>query len=188
MTYPTARKPYFLGKKPETFSQGREEFDPYAGLTPQEVVFVEDYVRKGDAMMAALQAGYSHKESLGAYLMLSKPAIRRAVRVLRATQRESYRQIRSLAARGALETSILMIQDEATPAQVRAMLISRLMDDADITPSRDMQEDFGNDAVLEAVSSKKVELALQEYVEGMKVVVETKNTQEEGADVHNPNE
>ena len=177
MSLPAKRKVHEITQRRESprFASG-DELDPFAGLTEREQVFVEEYIRKGDASMAALRAGYTQQQSLGAYLILEQPKIRRAVRVLRATQRESFRQIRSLAARGALEVSIEMLQDEDVPAQVRAALASKLMSEADIPAPQDAQDDFSNDAVLEHMSSKKAELALQEYVKGINTVVEENST------------
>ena len=177
MSLPANRKVQEISQRRESprFAPG-DELDPFAGLTDREQVFVEEYIRKGDASMAALRAGYTQQQSLGAYLILEQPKIRRAVRVLRATQRESFRQIRSLAARGALEVSIEMLQDKDVPAQVRAALASKLISEADIPAPQDSQDDFSNDAVLEQMSSKKAELALQEYVKGIKTVVEENST------------
>ncbi len=132
-------------------------------LTRQERTFLTRYVMTGDAYTAAVDAGYSIVYAMTASVLLDKPHIRKALKAVRATQRESLRQRQINEAMRATGILSQMMADNDMVPQVRLAAAMKLIDASGATAAGEMKESLKDDAPLEKIKHDKSKLALVEF-------------------------
>lgn len=101
-------------------------------LTPQQAVFVREYVRLGGkGAEAAREAGFSEKSAAKyAYQLLEKPHVLAAIH---SEQRRAFAELASIS----LGQAKMMLEDPKTPAGARVQLIMTTLDRAGHAAKRD---------------------------------------------------
>lgn len=153
----------------EYYESVLEEKTALDDLTRQEFSFLMEYIRGGDAATAAKKAGYSLQMSLLASTILDRPHVRKALRAVRATQRETLRQRQINAAAFALDTVQSVMLDPTVNHAVRLNAASKLIDISGTAPSEEMSHQLRDDAPMERVASTKLALAVKEAKESEKL-------------------
>ncbi len=153
----------------EAFDQYQKERTILDDLSRQELAFLVEYVRSGDAPGSARKAGYSPQMALLASMLLDKPHIRKALRAIRATQRETLRQRQINSAVMALDIVQDMIMDVTASPETRLKAAMKLIDISGSTAPKEMSDELRDDAPMEKVAGTKMALALQEAAEADKL-------------------
>ncbi len=135
---------------------------PLDALSRQEMAFLLGYVRNGDAAGAALAAGYTPHMSLLASTLLDKPHIRKALRAIRATQRETLRQRQINSAAYALDVVQDIVSNPSVAYETKLKAAMKMIDISGSVAPREMGEELRDDAALERVSADKISLAFDE--------------------------
>ncbi len=135
---------------------------PLDALSRQELLFLLSYVQNGDAAGAARKAGYSPNMALMAASLLDKPHIRKALRAIRATQRETLRQRQINSAAMALDMVQEIVSDPTVGHETRLRAAMKLIDISGSTAPKEMQDELRDDAPMERVNKEKIALAFEE--------------------------
>ena len=129
--------------------------------------FLLDFMKSANAYSAAMDAGYSEiVASQAGDLLLGKPEIKRALRALRNTHRESVRQSVINATSQAVGTLVDQMQDPMVPPQVRVSAADKLLQLSGLTPPEQFNEVPRNDAPLEGLPAPKAQMMLEESKKG----------------------
>lgn len=142
---------------------------PLDALTRQELNFLMEYVRSGDAFTAARRVGYSMQMSFTAVTLLDRPLIRKALRAIRATQRETLRQRQINSASTALTYVADIMDDRDVDPRVRLQAAMKLMDMSGSVAPKEMSDELRDDAPMERVSVDKIALAFKEAADADKL-------------------
>lgn len=153
----------------EAFDQYQQERTILDDLSRQELAFLIEYVRSGDAPGAARRVGYSPRMALLASTLLDKPHIRKALRAIRATQRETLRQRQINSAVMALDIVQDIVSDVGTTPETRLKAAMKLIDISGSTAPKEMSDDLRDDAPMERIEGTKMALALKEAEEASKL-------------------
>jgi len=145
---------------------------PLDDLDSMEKAFVTFFMEMGDAREAARRAHYSRDVQLCASVLLNMPHIRKAIRAMRASRRESSRELIEIGAHMGVQTLIRTLMDEEAPLQFRLQSAAMLNSRSGVTPGKDMRDDLTDDAALEKISSARTALALAEQQKAQETEVE----------------
>jgi len=160
-----------------------DEPTPLDDLDGMERTFVIHFMANGNAREAAKAARYSRNVQECASVLLNKPRIRKAIRAMRASRRESVREFNELSAQLGVQTMVSMVLDPEIPPQMRLAAAARLASQSTVTPGRDMTDDLTDDVALEKLDSKKSVMAVMEFKKSNETVVdENTDTPDGGAE------
>lgn len=148
---------------------------PLDDLDNMEKAFVTFFIEIGDAREAARLAHYSKDIQLCSSILLNKPRIRKAIKVMRASRRESSRELIEIGANMGIQTLIQILMDPDTPVQNKLQASVMLAGKSGITPGKDMQDDLTDDKALEKISADKTNMAFEEQEAARNTVVEIKS-------------
>lgn len=149
----------------EFFDALQDEKTPLDALSRQEFNFLMEYIREGNAATAAKKAGYSLQMSLLASTILDRPHVRKALKAIRATQRETLRQRQINAAGFALDTVQSVMLDATVSHAVRLNAATKLIDISGTVAPDEMAEQLRDDTPMERIAGGKMALALKEAEE-----------------------
>ena len=136
---------------------------PLDALSRQQRTFVLGFMQSGNAYQAALNAGYSDLVAAQAGdILLRNDLVKKALRALRATHRESVRQQVMLATTDAIGVMMDVMRDPVMPPNARIQAAKEIMAVSGVAPPKEATEDTATDDVLDALPPAKVSLALAE--------------------------
>ena len=138
---------------------------PFDALSRQQKQFVHEFLATGNAYASALSAGYSDVVAASAGdILLRNDLIKRAIRAMRSTIRESVRQKILMGTVDAVGAMTDIVRDDAMPPAARIQAARELMSLSGMAPSHsDLDEEGGSqDTALDTLPPAKVSLALVE--------------------------
>lgn len=136
---------------------------PLEELSRQQYAFVMEFIGAGNAYTAAIHAGYTEIIAAQAGdILLRNDCIKRAIRHLRATHRESVRQQILIASSGAVGTLMDVMNDPVCPHAARVQAAKELLALSNTHIPQDASETCALDSPLDALPGEKVRLVLME--------------------------
>ncbi len=139
---------------------------PLEDLDRRQHAFLMRFMATGNAYQSALDAGYTDIVAAQAGdILLRNDRIKKALRHLRATHRESVRQQLRIASALAVGTLVDLVSDVVCPAAVRIQAAKEILASSAVANSDEKEDNGALDLPLDALPDDKVKKIL---IEGRK--------------------